>query len=218
MALALRAAYHGYPTNAQTGVVVVAGDLIIVGYSYNEITRTSTCTDNATGGSNTYNRIAGTEFTGASTAFAEAFYAIAKASETLTITCTARVDNGISVHVVSGNNQTLASVLDVSNTSSDAAGTAHTSASVVTTNADDYLFVLWYQEDTASSHTENGTSFVIRTEEQGHAHATFDRIVSSTGTYQDTITTSANVKYGNIIAAFKAAAGAATTLMSQICL
>lgn len=217
MAIALRNSYLTYPGNAQTGVVVVLNDLIIFCYSYQGALATSTCTDNAAGGSNTYNRIAGSTLTD-TTAGGELFYAIAKASETLTITCTAQGDNGLSVHVVSGNVTTLSSVLDVSNTAANAAGATQTSPNITTTVADSYLCSFWYQEGGTSTHTENGTSFTKRTEDTVHIHATFDRIVSSTGTYNNSITVTAlTVQYGSIIAAFKGAAGgvAATTITGQ---
>jgi hypothetical protein len=220
MALSLRQAYSSYaPSNAQTGVVVVAGDLIIVGYSYNALSVAAVgCSDNASGGTNSYNEadnIAGND--GAGGVAAHVFYAIAKASETLTITCTAESDNGIHVHVVSGNNQTLASVLDIANAAFDSgASTAHTSASVLTTNADDYLFVYWANENGWGDITENGTNFTRESVQNTHSSATFDRIVSSTNTYADTITLVNSRTIASIICAFKAAATAGAAGKSVI--
>lgn len=203
----LRAAYSTYPANAQSGVVVQAGDLIIVGYSYNVGTDQSpTISDNAGGGTNTYStRIAGFTAGGPFPSFANAWYAIAKASETLTITCSAVADNGISVHVVSGANTTLAQVQDGSAvTGTTSAATSHTSSDIATGNANDYLWILWYQENTADTLTENGTGFVQQTQQGNHYHSTFDLIVLSTGNYHDAVTSGASSEYGYILLAFKA--------------
>lgn len=216
MAIALRAAYSAY-ASAVGSVVVVAGDLIIVGMSHHSTlgVETPTISDNAGGGSNTYSaRIPGTLI--ALSAFAHAWYAIAKASETLTITVAGvGDDDGVSAHVVSGNNQTLGSVQDGSAiTGTTAASTDHTSSDITTTNADDYLFIFWYQEVASDTLTENGTSFTKRSEEGTHYNGSFDRVVSSTGNYHDTVTSGTANEFGYILLAFKAAAagggGAAT--------
>ena len=81
----LRQAYSTYAA-AQAGVAVVAGDLIIVGTSNDSGSTTNSCSDNASGGTNTYSQV-GTGYAGGN-CVVNIFYAIAKASETLTITCT----------------------------------------------------------------------------------------------------------------------------------
>jgi hypothetical protein len=202
----LRQAYSTYPGNAQTGVAVVAGDLIIVCFSYNVDIATDNCSDNASGGTNIYSQVGSGATDTAVPSSGRMFFAIAKASETLTITVTNRTDIGMSVHVVSGMTQILASVLDTYNSSFTASGTGHTSSSITTANASDYLIVFWFQEATSAQLTENGTNFTIRTDQStAHYHATFDRSVTSTGTYQDTVTAGATSRWVNIIAAFKAA-------------
>ena len=215
MAVTLRMPYSAY-ANSIASVSVVANDLIIVCASYNETLAAVSCSDNASGGTNAYSEVgtgldhpAGLE----GDSSGHMFYAIAKATETLTVTVSNHADAGMSVHVVSGNNTTLGSVLNTYNVKADTSeGTSHSSESITTDNANDYLICFWFQEHSASTHTENGTSFTIRSEESTHAHATFDRIVTGKGTYSDAITTSASVRYGSIIAAFKAAAAGAAVI------
>ena len=215
MANALRAAYSTYPGNAQTSVVVVAGDLIIVGYSYNQGTDQSpTISDNAGGGSNTYStRMAGTAIIIAGAdAFANAWYAVAKASETLTITCTVIQDNGLSVHVVSGADQTLATVQDGSIvTGLTGATTGHTTSNITTTASGDYLFCYWYQEQTADTLVENGGGFTFQTNQGSHDHWSTDQIAGAAGTYADITTSGLAREYAYFLLAFKAAAAGGVT-------
>lgn len=200
----VRHLYSTYVGNAQTGVAVVAGDLIIVGYVYNAALASITCSDNASGGTNTYSQV-GTGYTETtSPTSAHVFYAIAKATETLTITCTSKTDNGLSVHVVANMNQTLASVKDTSGSTSESSlSSSHDSGNITTTNASDYIFVLWASEWGVRTWTENGTGFTKETEQSGHSHATFDRVVSGTGIYHDATTTNSSNYAVAIIAAFK---------------
>lgn len=205
MALSLRSATSAHPSDSLASVVVVAGDLIIVAFS-SQAGGPSTCSDNAAGSSNTYNE-AIAQFVGTNKK-AQMFYAVAKASETLTITCTTTTfDDGLSVHVVSGADQTLANVLDQSNKVQTSAGTSHTGASITNLVADSYMIAFWFQEAVVLTCTENAQGFGKQTEVTGHQHATFDQIVSATGTYNDAITTnvSATQGMGNIIASFKQA-------------
>lgn len=209
MSIALRQAYSIYPGSSQAGVAVVAGDLIIACAStYNGGIVTPECTDNAGGGSNVYSKITGTEIADVAKGYGYIFYAIAKASETLTISVSnlSSLDPGVSVHVAPGANQALSSVLDTSNTSqgTPSAGSI-SSASITTNHADDYIIVYWYEQMESITATENGTSFVKQTEKSDHYHSSFDRIVSGTGTYHNSISVSSSYGFGNIIAAFKAA-------------
>ena len=216
MALALRAVYPAGTSysNAVASVSVVANDLIIVAYSYNTTLQSITVTDTASGGTNTYNQAgSGVQAVSGSNAAGHIFYAIAKATETVTITCTAESDGGAIVHVVSGANSTLGSVLDVVNTKADSSSTnAPTSASITTTNANDYLIVHWFQEQSSATLTENGTGFTKQKEFGGHYNSTFDQIVSSTNSYSDTVSASVSTFWNSLIASFKAAAGGDTFL------
>lgn len=213
MAIALRAAYSSYPSNTQASVVVIAGDLIVVGMSYNAGLQTSTCTDNAAGGTNSYTRVPGTAI--GTTAASEVFYAIAKASETVTVTVSAQADVGLSVHVVSGNNQTLASVLDTSNTASVVgAASVYVGPNITTGNADDYLFSYWAQENNSDTYVSDSQSFTIQTNQfSTHYHGTLDRVVAATGTYHDAVTLTLTAEtYTTQILAFKAAGGGGATV------
>ena len=208
MALSLISAVSAYPANSIASVVVTAGDLIVVGSSSATTpVGVVTCSDNAGGGSNNYNEA--NSLTGPGASSGHVFYAVAKASETLTVTVTNETDTGLSVHVVRGANQTLASVLDQTNKSNTAATSPITSAAITTTQADEYIFVLWFQETAPSALAESGTGFTEETEVTGHQHDTYDKIVSATGTYSDTVTSAASPAFGNIIASFKAAGATA---------
>ena len=205
MALSLRQSYQGNNTNSIASISVVAGDLIIVGRVYGqEALATDVCSDNAAGGTNTYN-LAETISSDYTVTNARVFYAIAKATETLTITCTARTYQYLVVHVVSGANQNLGSVLDVVATSYNSLNSnPYTTNTITTTNANDYLFSIWGQGYAAiTSLTENGTGFTAQAS-VGNALYTFDRIVSGTGTYSESVTYNASTSYSvNILVAFK---------------
>jgi len=204
MGTALRQAYTTYPGSAQAGVVVVVGDLVIIGYTYGAAAPAAvTCTDNAVGGSNAYSE-AKSQAGGDGLSSGHVFYAIAKSSETLTITCTAESDPGIAVHVVSGVAPPLAAVLTAVNSGTTASGTNHVSASVTPPNDQNYLFVLWFEESAPAALTENGTGFTEKIEVTSHQHSTYARNVLVAGTYNDAVTSAASVAFGNIIAAFKA--------------
>jgi hypothetical protein len=188
----------------------VAGELIIVCFSYNNSAQAASCSDNAAGGTNTYNEVGSSQTcdTGINISTGHMFYAIAKATETITITVTNETDAGIHAHVASGNNTTLAAVLDAFSKGVDSsATTAHTSTDIVTTNPDDYIIGFWFEENTGSTLVENGTGFTNRTSQGSHVSFTFDRIVSSTGTYNEAVTSGWNGIFGHIIASFKAADG-----------
>ena len=209
---ALRAAYSSV-SKGQTGVSVVAGDLIVVGYTTTGTDdKNATCADNAGGGGNTYNQCGSGAFWTTAAVVISVFYAIAKATETLSVTITHALGNYpiIFVHVVSGADQTLSSVLDGYRFDAAEASTSttHTSASITTTNANDYLFVLWSQDyGGPCTLTENGSGFTKQKEKTSGdpMGASFDRVVSSMDTYSDTITSSQAEYLGNVIVAFQGA-------------
>jgi hypothetical protein len=214
MALALRASYST-PANApalkqQTGVVVVANDLIIVGWRADADDVATSCADNAAGGSNTYNQLGTGQYYVTATGNMHIFYAIAKASETLTVTITASTAaySVILVHVVSGNDTTLANVLDTYSFATHVSNTAQTTAAITTTNANDYLFTWWSQDMVnATSITDVGGTFTKRQENTswtvGGPSTSFDKIVSATGTYSQSVTCSVSSAEVSVIAAFK---------------
>lgn len=195
-------------------VQATAGDLIIVGFTYDLATATATCTDNAAGGTNAYTQYltGGNFFTNALISI-HLFYCIAKATENLTVTCAA---TGVSatqfpqvhVHIVSGALQNVATVLDIAafDTGEGASGTTHTSAAITTTVADTYIFTLWAEDMIASSLTDDNQAFILDYNMNGSTiGSTFHKIVSATGTYSQNATSTATAFYGNVIAAFKMA-------------
>ena len=211
MAYALRSTYGTANSLIQTGVSVVAGDLIVVCYSSTNSLLTSTCADNDSGGSNTYNQV-GTGIAGTGIQV-HMFYALAKATNaslTITVTASGASTNTIEVGVYSGPLATLASVLDVSATKAGTSTTAQTSASITTTDPNDLILAFYGQDSASASLSADTQSFVTDKAISSDGANVFQylqrRIVSSTGTYQDAFTSSASVPYTSIIAAFKAAA------------
>lgn len=223
MALALRNSYTN-PSNTVkgvTGVAVTVGDLIIVAYrddgsktaqGWNIIT--TTCADTAAGGSNTYLEVGIGDYDGNATSNLHVFYAIAKATETIDITLTnasASVYAVTTVHVVSGALQDLNKVLDVYAFSrADASLTSHKTRDITTTNANDYIFVFVNEDVTNSVNFTDGSGglYTLRQTNnnynQGGPSSSFDRIVSSVGTYNHTITASVATFAASVIVAFKA--------------
>lgn len=194
-------------------VSVQAGDLILVVHTNDQAVATA-CTDNAAGGSNTYRRVGNGSFISNATTSITAFYAIAKATETIqaTVTTTGTTYFTTSVILISGANQNVDAVLDqfAYQTAEGAGSTAHTSASITTTNPDD-LIICWWAEDTASSGvTENGQGFTelpgsIDSYSNGACTTCMYKVVSSTGTYYDQMTSSASTFFTSLIMAFKKA-------------
>jgi hypothetical protein len=194
---------------ALTGVVVVVGDLICVWGSTETSTATLTVSDNAAGGTNAYSTAVTQTSSGGSTAIGKLFYAVAKASETLTITLGGTgTDLGISVHVVDmGGSISVGTVLDQASGQQTAGTNTQDTPNITTTVADEYLMSAFFEEQAGSTQTENAQSFTKRTEENGHVHTTLDRIVSATGTYHDSVTSTSAVIFGAVIASFKMPSG-----------
>ena len=212
MSIALRTSYLT-PTYQKTGVSVVAGDLIVICYAYNNSSNQNpSCLDNAAGGSNDYShRIDGTvETVGSYASFGHMFYAVAKATETLTITCTNESFPILTILVYSGTLGAISTVFDSSNTSADGSSSiTHVSSSITTSNAADLLICFYYSEQGAGTNapTDNGTGFTLRQYlASAYGMMSFDKIVSATGTYYCSMNTYSTTGLGNIIAAFKSAA------------
>ena len=213
MALALRNSYstpkHKPSPAQQTGVSVVAGDLIIVAWRADG-QNSVTCADNAVGGSNTYNEIGSGQYFSTASCDMHVFYAIAKATETLTITITtaAAAYSVITVHVVSGALADLANVLDTHAFSAHEYNTQLSTATINTTNANDYIFI-WWTEDAANNITvEEGNGLYTKRQENtdyniGGPSSSFDRIVSSKGAYSQNVNLISASLEVSIIAAFK---------------
>ena len=195
------------------GVAVQAGDLILVIHTNDQAVATA-CTDNAAGGSNTYNRVGNGSFISNATTSITAFYAIAKATETITATITTTGTSYFttSVILISGAKQDVNTVLDqfAYQTAEGAGSTSHTSASITTTNPDDLIICWWAEDTTSSGVTENGTGFTelpgsIDSYSNGTCTTCMYKVVSSTGTYYDQMTSSASTFFTSLIMAFKKA-------------
>lgn len=215
MVASLRNSYEtaSNTTATQTGVAVVAGDLIIVAWSV-ETQTYGKPTDNASGGSNVYKEVGNGNYDDVSKRDVHLYYAIAKATETLTITVSGIFSySTICVHVVSGMLQSLDNVLDTYSFAHNSTSLAHSSTFVKTTNANDYIF-LWYSQDFATlttGHTESSGGFTKQKEHldynSGGPSASFDKIVSAIGVYRQNITLAPTVPIVNVMAAFKIAMG-----------
>jgi hypothetical protein len=205
--LALRNGYITRATNIQT-ISVIAGDIILVFYSAANSNILSTCTDNAVGGSNVYTVYRDptyAHFFPNASVSCDVFTAVAKANETVTVTVTSdgsAVDD-IAVQVISG--ALNSSYIDTSVVYKDAAASASTfaGASLTTTNPNDYLSCFWISDAAGVTWTENGQGFTIAN--QSITGANSYRIVSSTGTYNDAVTTSGATLAASVIVALKAA-------------
>lgn len=209
VAINLRQSYASNATSTQTSVDVVAGDLIIVGYHYDDTLATTTISDTAGGGTNTYNQV-GSGANDATSNSVHVFYAIAKATETLNITCARTGGNSprsqILAHVVSGANQTLGSLIDGTPTSSLVTYSAspQTGGSITTTFANVYLFSYWSTFREAETMTNNTTGFTKAGESiTPYSQAAFYKIVSTTGTYNHSITYPSATAHVNFTVAFK---------------
>ena len=219
MVASLRNSYEtaSNTTATQVGVAVEAGDLIIVAWSV-ETQTYPTCSDNASGGSNVYKEVGNGNYDVTSLRDVHLFYAIAKATETLTITVSGIFSySTICVHVVSGMLQSLDGILDTYSFSHNTTAVAHTSTFVKTNNANDYIF-LWYSQDTATlttGHTEASGGFTKQKEHlsytSGGPSASFDKIVSAVGVYKQSITLAPTVPIVSVMAAFKIAMGPTIT-------
>ena len=205
----IRNSYFIGNSNVLSGVSVVAGDLIVVGISYGNSPASATCTDTSSGGSNTYNSIGGS-----SPAFNDAslngFYAVAKNTETLTITANVPSTNyqGMQVLVVQGCTGTLASVLDayVWDTVEGSTSINHTSGSLTTTSPNDILFTFVVQGYSAGTGwTEGNTGFTNVT--NAEFFGTFTNVATTTGSYTDNFNYSNATYAGSLLMAFKSAGG-----------
>lgn len=115
------------------------------------------------------------------------------------------IDDGFSVHEYSG----IESGSDPFDQESGAGstGTTFSSGNVTTTQADELLVGFWANEN-ANVFT-SATGWIQRTSQTGHVHYTFDKIVSSTGTYDFSGTQTSNNSTVAVIATFKATVAAA---------
>lgn len=199
--IALRQSYIASNAKVVSSVAVQAGDLILVGLYQDGALVTTSCADNAAGGSNAYTKVAEKNITDGAGCGVYLFWAKAKATETLTITGTMGGSGYpiIFAHVYSGTFG--ANPLHAFQTKGETArSTSHTSASVTTTAAAALLFCLWGEPSGSGTIAENGAGFTERKED--HGTGTYDRIVSSAGTYADAVTSTVSAALVSILAAF----------------
>jgi hypothetical protein len=201
-------------TTTQANVDVTAGDLIIVAFrSDGTSLQTTTCSDNAAGGSNTYREVGSGVYISNATSTIHLFYAIAKATETIGLITITTGESGytvVTVHVVANMDQNINTVLDSYSFGSaeGAAALNHTSNAIVTNFPNAYLFCFWTEDVTNSVVvTEGDTGFTKRQSNTdyytGGPSASLDKVVSETGTYFDRMTCSPASYYAHVIAAFR---------------
>lgn len=185
-------------------ISVVAGDAIWIGFVVaGAVDLSTSCADTAGGGTNAYSVDAALD--GNSGWSMYSFHAVAKATETITVTITNpytastrtfyHVEAGCaSVGLVDG-----AAVTNLDG----AAVTTHPSANLTTTNPNDVIISFWVQADVGTTISENGTGFTRRITQGGMG--TFDKVVTSIGTYNESVISTVATVYGSILVAFKAA-------------
>jgi len=192
---------QSYIANAKTisSIAVQAGDLVVVGLYQDGVQVATSCADS---GSNTYSKVAEQHITDGAGCGVYLYYAVAGATGNLTITGTmaGSGDNSIFVHVYSGT-FTLATALQTYQAKGETVrSTSHTSGSVTTTTADALLFCLWGEPSGSGTISENGSGFTERQEDAGTA--SYDRIVSATGTYANAVTSTVSAAFATVLAAF----------------
>jgi len=204
MAIALRQSYRA-AAKTISSIAVQAGDLVVVGLYQDGALATTSCADNAAGGSNVYTKAAEKNITDGAGCGIYLYYAKAKATASLAITGTISGTgyNTIFVHVYSGNFDTSNALHGVQTKGEVTRTTGHTGASLTTTVADALLFSFWGEPSGSGTISENGAGFVERQEDAGTA--TYDRIVSSAGTYADAVTSTVSAAFASILAAFQEA-------------
>lgn len=210
MAIALRASYGTSSSKVQTSVAVQAGDVVLVLFSVGGGMVSATCADSA---GNTYSEI-GTGFAAsASSIHAHAFKAVAASAGTITVTVTTSATSvpTIVVHVYSGCDGTLDGYAGKAETSGS---TSHTTNSITTTNANDVLVTWWFQDNAGSRTLTDGSGFTQRQQKSSDGSTvyqySYDKIVSATGAYSQSVTGNGSCIYGSLILALKAASAGPT--------
>lgn len=196
---------QSYIANAKviSGVSVQAGDLIVVGLYQDGVQVATSCADDA---SNSYSEAGERHITDGAGCGVYLYYAKANSTGSITITGTMAGSgyNLIFVHVYSGTFGT--DPLHAVQTKGETVrSTNHTSASVTTSVSNAILFCLWGEPSGAGTISENGSGFTERREDAGTA--SYDRIVSATGTYADVITSTVSCAMASVLAAFIGSSG-----------
>jgi len=210
----VRQTYHTALAKIQTGVSVMAGDLICVGWIVGNSPGGSNthCSDSS---GNTYTEVGGTGSSGYSYSAAAGaciyqFYTIAGSSNpSLTVTISSLNTNSVDlfVGVVGGISSNQATVLDAFANAADSSLTSsHTSGTVATTGANDLLVTLWGNDQWNGTLTET-SGFTIAAKNSGGANLWCYKIAGVAGNYSETMTSSPAMRQLSVLAAFKSAGG-----------
>jgi len=204
----VRNSYFTATSNALSGISVVAGDLIIVAIAYGNSPITASCSDSASGGSNTYNAIGTTSPAFYDTSL-NVFYAVAKNTETLAVTVTVGSTSyqGTQVTVVQGCVGSLASVLDTYawGTVEGSPVSSHTTGSITTTAANDIMFTIASQNWAGGTGWSDSSGFTSLINAEFMSVGT--EIAASAGAYSDTFSFPTATYAGSMLVAFKASGG-----------
>jgi len=214
----VRQTYHTALSKVQSGVSVVAGDLVCVGWIVSNSPDTTTCSDSS---GNTYTEVGGTGTSGYAFSLTAGatlyqFYTIATVTNpSLTVTISSPEPNAdvIFVTVVQGMSPIQATVLDAYvNRVDSAVTTSHTTGAVTTTSANDFLFSLWGNDEWNGTLTEGASGFTIGAQEDAEGTgAVCYNVAGAAGSYCETMTSSTGMMQLSVLAAFKAAGGSTVT-------
>lgn len=209
MAIAFISANHNTPSSKViTGVSVTAGNLLLIMLYQDGADVETSVADNSSGGSNDYRLLAKRWVTGGSGCSIYLYACVAKATETLTITGTMAGSgyNEVFYSKYSGSFD-IDNLVDVSNTKGETSqATIHQGASITTTVADTLLVCGWGEVSGSYTISEYGSGgFTERVEDVGTA--IYDRIVSSTGSYYDTVQSTGYSYWASVLVAIKEASG-----------
>jgi len=210
----VRQVYHTGSAKVQTGVNVVAGDLICVGWivANSPGGANTSCSDSS---GNTYTEVGGTGsngyvFASAAGATIYQFYTIASATNSaLTVTISSLNTNSVDlfIAVVTGMSSSQGTVLDAFANAAEASVTSnHSTGTLTTTLPNDFLFTLWGNDQWDGALTEN-SGFTLGAKNTGGANAVYYKIAGAAGAYSETMTSSPGMQQLSILAAFKAGVG-----------
>lgn len=201
-------------------VNVTAGQLIVVGYSYNDVTTNATISDE---NSNSYTQVgtgANNSGSGESACGIQVWYAIANTTNaTNTITCSSKSDPGLSCHVYSGMDTSDPYDNHLTHNETGAKSTSHTTSNLTVSTSAGILFAYWANEAGATGlSATTGQGWTERTEEAGHTHQTQDKTFSASGDYTATMTSDPSGLYACIFVAFNTASADGATPRRRIIL
>ena len=211
MAAVLQYAYNSAAsTKVVANVSTRAGDLIIVGFAYDEAMTTATCSDNQNGSYTQFGTGLDLATPNPQLICMHLFYRIATedAIVTVTVTSTAVTYTQVVVHVVSGMHPTQNLVLRGASWGglADSVGTSHATETFNAQQEGDYIFTWFAQDAVGNTMTSATAGYTKCTEVTGTVISTsFYNIATASdalGYISQYVNSSASAAYGNIIAAF----------------